>query len=99
METFVIKSQTLSVMYEYKDDSLVVTGSFNKDAADGTLLTINGQCYRNNGGNQGDYVGNFNGNPSGGEIHYDLSQMSRQDSNLVWNAIGNIEAEVLPQNA
>lgn len=99
METFVVKSQTLNVMYEYKDDSLVVNGSFNKDVSNDALLSISGQCYRNNGGIQGDYVGNFNGSPSGDEIRYDLSQMSRQDSNLVWNAIGNIEAEILPQEA
>lgn len=98
MGTFVIKSQTLNAQYEYKDESLVVMGNFNKDASNESLQSINGSCYRNNNGEQGDYVGNFNGYPRDGEIRYDLSEMTRQNSNLVWNAIDEIELEIIPQD-
>ena len=33
--------------------------------------------------------------PNGNEMMYDLSQMKRADSELVWDAIEAIEAEVL----
>jgi hypothetical protein len=45
----------------------------------------------------GEYIGNFNGFPqSDGSINYDLSQMKRSDSNLVWDAIDDIEAQIIP---
>ena len=43
----------------------------------------------------GDSFGYFNGYPNGNEMVYDLSQMKRADSELVWDAIEAIEAEVL----
>ena len=98
METFVIKSQTTNAQYEYKDENIIVQGSFVKDAANGNLQSISGSCYRKDGDEQGDYIGNFNGYPRNGAIKYDLSEMTRQDSNLVWNAIDVIEAEIIPQD-
>ena len=99
MSTFVINSQTLNAQYEYKDSSIIVQGNFVKDAANGTLQSIYGSCYRpNQEGGQGEFIGNFNGYPRNGEIRYDLSEMTRSDSNLVWNAIDAIEAEILPQD-
>ena len=94
---FNIVSSTLNTSYNYKD-VIIVQGSFVKDATTGNLTSINGQCYRKNAqGEQGDYIGNFNGYPQAdGEITYDLSQMKRSDSNLVWDAIDDIESQVLP---
>ena len=93
---FNIKSSTLNTEYEYKDTSIIVQGSFVKDAVSGNLQSISGSCYRNNAGQLGDYFGNFNGYPQGDDIAYDLSQMKRSDSTLVWNAIDDIESQVLP---
>jgi len=95
---FNIVSSTLNTNYEYKD-VIIVQGSYVKDATTGNLTSINGSCYRKTAqGQMGDYIGNFNGYPQGDEIAYDLSQMKRSDSNLVWDAIDAIEAEVLPVN-
>lgn len=94
---FNITSSTLNTSYNYKD-VIIVQGSYVKDAETQALQSINGSCYRKNAqGEMGDYIGNFNGYPNGdGEITYDLSQMKRADSNLVWDAIDAIEAEVIP---
>lgn len=99
MGTFVIKTQTLNAQYEYKDSNIIVQGNFVKDASSGDLQSISGSCYRINAqGEQGEYVGNFNGYMRDGEIKYSVSEMSRKDSNLVWTAIGEIEPYVLGEN-
>ena len=48
-------------------------------------------------GEQGEYIGNFNGYQREDGIKYSLSEMTRKDNNLVWNAIDGIEPHVLPQ--
>ena len=94
---FNIVSSTLNTSYNYKD-VIIVQGSYVKDAVSGNLQSISGSCYRKNqDGSQGNFIGSFNGYPqSDGEITYDLSQMKRSDSNLVWDAIDDIESQVLP---
>ena len=96
MSEFVVKSSTLNSQYEFKDVNIIVNGNFQKNAQDGKLTSISGECYRNVDGNMGDSFGYFNGYPNGDEMMYDLSQMKRADSELVWDAIEAIEAEVLP---
>ena len=100
MGTFNITNSELNNSYQYKDTSIIVTGSYNKDAIRDTLTSVSGSCYRVNAqGEQGDYIGNFNGYVrEGGEIRYSLSEMSRRDSNLVWDAIDEIEVYVLGEN-
>ena len=95
MSEFVVKSSTLNSQYEFKDVNIIVNGNFQKNAQDGKLTSISGECYRNVDGNMGDSFGYFNGYPNGNEMVYDLSQMKRADSELVWDAIEAIEAEVL----
>jgi hypothetical protein len=96
---FNITSSTLNTSFNYKD-VIVVQGNYVKDAVSGNLKSINGACYRKNEqGEMGDYIGNFNGYPqSDDSISYDLSQMKRSDSNLVWDAIDDIEAKILGEN-
>ena len=96
MGTFNITNSELNNSYQYKDTSIIVTGSYNKDAIRDTLTSVSGSCYRVNAqGEQGDYIGNFNGYVrEGGEIRYSLSEMSRRDSNLVWDAIDSIESNI-----
>ena len=97
MGNFSIKNSTLNSQYEYKDTNIIVVGNFVKDAVSGNLQSINGTCYRNNDGNMGANFGFFNGNPqASGEIDYDLSSMSRADSNIVWDAIDEIQANIVP---
>ena len=98
MSEFVVKSSTLNSQYEFKDVNIIVNGNFQKNAQDGKLTSISGECYRNVDGNMGDSFGYFNGYPNGNEMMYDLSQMKRADSELVWDAIEAIEAEILSRN-
>lgn len=98
MSEFVIKSSTLNSNYEFKDVNIIVNGNFQKNAQDGKLISISGECYRNVDGNMGESFGYFNGYPNGDEMMYDLSQMKRADNNIVWDAIEVIEAEVLSRN-
>lgn len=99
MGTFNVISSTLNSQYEYKDANLVVNGNFDKDAKTNGVQNISGSCYRINAeGEQGDYVGNFNGIMRDDEIRYSLSEMSRKDSNKVWDAIDEIEVNVTGEN-
>lgn len=98
MSEFVVKSSTLNSQYEFKAVNIIVNGNFQKNAQDGKLTSISGECYRNVDGNMGDSFGYFNGYPNGNEMMYDLSQMKRADSELVWDAIEAIEAEILSRN-
>ena len=99
MGTFKVISLILNSQYEYKGANLVVNGSFAKDATTNALQNVSGSCYRiTPDGGQGDYVGNFNGYMRDGEILYSLSEMSRKDSNKVWDAIEEIEVNILGEN-
>lgn len=99
MGTFNIKSSTLNSQYDYKDANLVVNGSFAKDATSDQLQNISGSCYRiNSAGDQGDHIGNFNGFMRNGKMLYSLSEMSREDSLAVWDAITEIEQYIIEPN-
>lgn len=99
MGTFNIKSSTLNSQYDYKDANLVVNGSFVKDATSDQLKNISGSCYRKNAeGEQGDNIGNFNGYMRDGRLRYSLSEMTREDSMAVWDAIAEIEQYIIGPN-
>ena len=96
MESVNSTSSTLNSNYEFKNDYVVVNGNFVKDAKTDVLSNISGTAYRKDSqGEQGEYIGNFNGYMRDGEIKYSLSEMSRADSNLVWDAIDAIEANII----
>ena len=99
MGTFNIVTSTLNNQYDYKDENLVVNGTYSMDAKNNTLQNVGGSCYRINAqGEQGEYVGNFNGYMRDGEIRYSLSEMTRKDSNDVWDAIDAIELNIIGTN-
>lgn len=98
MGTFTVNSQTLNVQYEYKNNVIIVQGGYVKDKVTGALSSINGTCYDNNDGEPGRYIGNFSGYMRDGEVRYSLSEMSRKDSNKVWDAIDEIEPYVMGEN-
>jgi hypothetical protein len=100
MGTFAVINSTLNSSYTYTDESVVVNGSYQKDAQNDTLQSISGSVYhKTESGEQGEYIGNFNGYQREDGIRYSLSEMTRRDNNLVWNAIDGIEPHVLPQTA
>lgn len=96
MGTFTITSITVNSQYDYKESNIVVIGNFVKNGSNDALQSIQGGCYRNENGDAGAYFGSFTGTPTpDGEIQYDLSSMKRQDSNLVWDAIDEIEPNIM----
>lgn len=100
MGNFVIKQQTHNATYEYSDENLIAQGNFVKDVENNNVVSIGGSCYaKDQQGNQGAYIGNFNGYAREGEIRYTMSEMSRRDSNKVWDAIDEIEANIIGENA
>ena len=99
MGTFNITSSALNNQYEFEDENVKVQGSYVLNATDNTLQSVNGSVYRNNGGQQGDFIGNFNGYVRDSEVRYSISEMGRRDANKVWDAIDEIEQNITGANA
>lgn len=98
MSTFTVTSSNLNCGYEYKNESVEVSGSYSKDATTDTMTNVSGTAYVTTPDGRGDYIGNFNGYMRDGEVRYSLSEMSRKNSNLVWNAIDEIELNIIGTN-
>lgn len=98
MGTFTITSSTTNNSFSYEDTNVTVQGSYTLDATTNTLQNVSGSAYKAQDGAQGDYIGNFNGYMRDGEIRYSISEMSRRNANLVWDAIDEIEANILGTN-
>ena len=94
MKSFEITSSTNNSQFVYKNDELIVNGNFVKDATTGTFQSVNGSCYVNNQNEQGDFVGNFNGNMRNGKIKYSFSEVGLDDLPKVQEAIEYIETEI-----
>ena len=99
MSTFNITSSTLNNNFTYENDNLSINGSFMQDAKTSDLQTISGTAYKpQSEGQQGLYVGNFNGRMVNDEMKYTLSDMTKQDTLLVLNAIDEIEKYINGEN-
>lgn len=100
MSTFNIKSSSLNNQYEYANEYVTVQGSYTKDATNDTLQSVSGSVYTvpAQQGQQGEYIGNFNGYMRDNEIKYSISEMSRRNANKVWDAIDDIEANITGAN-
>lgn len=98
MGTFTVTSSNLNCGYEYKNESVEVSGSYSKDATTDTMTNVSGAAYVTTPDGRGEYIGNFNGYMRDGEVRYSLSEMSRKNSNLVWNAIDEIELNIIGTN-
>lgn len=100
MGNYVEKSSQLNCTYSYDNDYVIVNGSYAKNADTQQLISVHGDVYTKVNGGQGAYIGNFNGTMNGdNQIDYDLSAMSRADSNKVWDAIDEIEPYITGENA
>ncbi|MBR1449569.1 MAG: hypothetical protein IJ588_12595 [Prevotella sp.] len=98
MGTFKTTSKTENTQFTYANDTLNVTGSYEKDIENGRLKSVNGQVYKTNatGGGNGQYVGTFNGTTNSGSLKYSLpSEMSREDAMAVWEIIDEIEPKIV----
>ena len=100
MSTFSVTSSSLNNQYEYADTNVTVNGNYVKEATTDTLQSVSGSVYNlpAQQGQQGEYIGNFNGYMRDGEVKYSISEMSRKDANKVWDAIDEIEANITGAN-
>ena len=100
MGNFNITSSSLNNQYTFDNDSVIVQGNYNLDAANNELKNVSGTAYRKNEQDQqGEYIGNINGYMRDGVVKYSISEMSRRDANLVWDAIDEIEANIMGENS
>ena len=100
MSTFNVTSSSLNNQYEYANTNVTVNGNYVKDATTDTLQSVSGSVYNlpAQQGQQGEYIGNFNGYMRDGEVKYSISEMSRRTSSKVWDAIDEIEANITGAN-
>lgn len=99
MSKFNITSSTLNSSFTYENENLSINGSFIQDAKTAELQNISGTAYKPNGeGQQGTYVGNFNGRMVNGVMKYAFSDMTLQDTMLVLDAIDDIEKYINGKN-
>ena len=96
MGTFTITKSELNKQYTFRNEDVVVVGGYSINEQTSTLQRVSGTINHvgQEEGEDGDYIGDFNGHPENGEMVYSLPQMSRRISNLVWDAIDEIEAYV-----
>ena len=102
MSTFNITNSAMNNSYNYKDENVTVQGSYTMDATQPTqqLQSVSGSVYKvtTQAGEQGEYIGNFNGYMRDGEVRYSISEMSRRNANITWDAIDEIEANITGAN-
>ena len=100
MGTFKITNSELNNQFKFANENVVVEGSFNKDAKTEDLKSINFAAYtKGEEDTLGDYIGSVNGILRDGEIAYSLGEMTRSKARLVWDAIDEIEQNILPKAA
>ena len=100
MSTFNVTSSSLNNQFEYANENVTVQGSYTKDATNNTLQNVSGSVYKvpAQQGQQGEYIGNFNGYMRDGEVRYSISEMSRRNATITWDAIDEIEANITGAN-
>ena len=90
--TIKIISSTLNTQFSYVNEQLKISGNYQLDTENKTLLVINGSANRNS--EQGEYVGNFSGSLRDGRMRYTLSDMSIEDTAYLTEAITDIESYI-----
>ena len=98
MSKFNVINSTLNTTYTFENENVVINGSFQKDAKTDELQNISGTAYQPAAEGQGQYIGNFNGRMVNGVMKYSLSDMTRQDTLLVLDAIDEIEQYINGEN-
>jgi hypothetical protein len=99
MGTIKVTSSALNVNFTYENENLFINGSYQKDAKSDELKNISGSCYKSKDGSQkSEYIGNFNGRNENGTMKYSLSDMTRQDTVVILDAIDEIEQFINGEN-
>ena len=94
-----IKNEVSKTTFEYSNDKVIVQGEYEK-GLQGKLKTVKATCFhKNEDGTIGTNFGNFNGiMRADGKVHYSMSEMSREDSTTVWDAIDEMEPEIIGED-
>lgn len=99
MGTIKVTSATLNTNFTYESEILFINGSYQQDSQSGEQKTISGICYKPKDVVQtGEYIGNFNVRNENGTMKYSLSDMTRQDTIIVLDAIADIEKYINGEN-
>ena len=94
MGTFTVKAKSLNTQAEYVSESLKINVSYNEDAINDTLQSMNGSIFH---AEDNTFAGNFNGSLNGEEIEYSMSQVKSKDMANVIAAISDIESQIKTQ--
>jgi hypothetical protein len=96
MGTFTKTRSVLDNQYSYVNESLMIAGNYILDAATNALINVSGSVFVVGvNGNQGDFIGSFNGSMDDDKMSYSFSQMTKEQSDLVWVAVKEIEPYIL----
>lgn len=97
MGRLTIKSRSLSTQADYVDatSGLTINVSYNEDATNHTLKSINGNIYNTS---DNTHVGNYSGTMQDGEISYSVSGVKSKDMVKVFTAIEDIEEQITGEN-
>ena len=99
MGTFIKTQTVLDIQYSYVNEAVAISGNYFVDAATNTFKSVSGSVFAmDSDGQQGEFVGSFNGSMIGGKMSYSFSQMTKEDYDLVWEAIKEIEPHVIEDN-
>ena len=101
MSKFDVTSSALNNQYSYENEDVTVMGNYIMDVKNETLQSVMGSVYKQSSveGQQGDYIGNFNGYQRNGQIKYSVSEVSSQDAVLILTAIADIETNITGENS
>lgn len=92
MGEFTITMSTIDNQYNYHNDTVLLGGNYFVDAQTSTFRGVSGMAYSTDtNGNQGKFIGSFNGHLVEGEMVYSFSQMTKQQYDLVWEAVKELE--------
>lgn len=96
MGTFTKTQTVIDNQYSYINESLAISGNYFVDAATDTFTSIFGSVFCvDTEGNQGEFIGSFNGSMKGDKMSYSFSEMTKENYDLLWVAIKEIEPHVI----
>ncbi len=92
MENVTIKTATTRKEFTYVGEDLYVEGAVERDNSTQQVTTVNGELYTKEYGTdqRANYIGNFNGWMSSGQMKYDLHDMDAENTILAADLIAEL---------
>lgn len=99
MGTFTKTQSVLDNQYSYTNENLAISGNYFVDAATGTFKNVIGSVFSvDTEGREGEFIGSFSGSMIEGKMAYSFSQMTKDQYDLVWIAVKEIEPYVIGED-